>query len=173
MFQALRWKWYPTTAKKPFCDMSSYYQVLGCEKNASQDELKKAYQGQVRKFHPDKNRLESSEDFLLLDKAWKTLRNPETRKAYDESLARKEFSDAPLYCQVEASEMTCEPCGILTYPCRCGGVYQVTETDLGSTDQLKVSCDECSFHIVISKSWCLFCCSEYEALFDFIFAVGF
>ena len=62
-----------------------YYKVLGLTKNASQDEIKKAYRKLARKLHPDLNPddKEAHAKFQQLNEANTVLSNPESRKKYD------------------------------------------------------------------------------------------
>ena len=61
-----------------------YYQTLGCEKNASQDDIKRAYRRLARKFHPDVNKDAKAEaQFKEIGEAYEVLHDPEKRKAYD------------------------------------------------------------------------------------------
>jgi curved DNA-binding protein len=61
-----------------------YYEILGCNKNASQDEIKKAYRRLARKFHPDINKHADAEArFKEIGEAYEVLNDPEKRKAYD------------------------------------------------------------------------------------------
>ena len=63
-----------------------YYEVLGVDKNASEDEIKRAYKKLARKYHPDMNPgdKEAEEKFKEINEANEVLSDPEKKASYDQ-----------------------------------------------------------------------------------------
>lgn len=67
-------------------EYKNYYDILGVSKSASQSDIKKAYRKLAIKYHPDKNKNDkkAEEKFKEVAEAYEVLKNPETRKKYDQ-----------------------------------------------------------------------------------------
>lgn len=63
-----------------------YYEVLGVSKDATEDEIKKAYRKRAMKFHPDRNSddPDAEQKFKEASEAYEVLRDDETRRRYDQ-----------------------------------------------------------------------------------------
>ena len=62
-----------------------YYAILGVERGANDDDIKKAYRKLARKYHPDVSKEQDAEEkFKEVSEAYETLKDPEKRAAYDQ-----------------------------------------------------------------------------------------
>lgn len=131
------------------CKFIDYYKILETERSATGEELKKNYQRLVLASHPDKNVEKEASDFLLIQKAWSILRNPESRKQYNAMLACYENSDVLLYNTILLSEMDHDSeSDVYTYSCRCSGLYCLEEYQVNFPSVI-INCNECSFSIQV------------------------
>ncbi len=76
--------------------MSNYYDILGVSKNATADEIKKAYRTLAFKYHPDRNQgnAEAEEKFKQISAAYDVLGDEAKRRQYDMGSYSNSYSTA-------------------------------------------------------------------------------
>jgi molecular chaperone DnaJ len=69
--------------------MKDYYKILGVERGASAEEIKKAYRRLAKKYHPDANpnNKEAEERFKEVNEAYQVLSDPQKKAEYDRALS--------------------------------------------------------------------------------------
>lgn len=78
-----------------------YYAILGILRDATQEEIKRAYVEAAQRLHPDKNQAPGeTEIFLEVQQAYETLSNPKRRKAYDATLPKEETPSSPILLEI-------------------------------------------------------------------------
>ncbi|KAL1124699.1 hypothetical protein AAG570_001323 [Ranatra chinensis] len=134
--------------------MASYYDILGCDKDASYEVLKQAYYKLILKNHPDKkSEVGGSIDVACnINEAWQTLRDEDKRKLYDAELLQSEIDNqALLYGTYSLTELDYDTdTRTYLYSCRCGGSYELPADEIMfQKTPCLVECNECSLRICI------------------------
>jgi len=84
-----------------------YYKILGVEKNADKDQIKRAYKKMAKKFHPDMNKDENaSEKFKEINEAASVLGDDQKRQQYDQFGDPDSFKAASGYSGFDSSDFT-------------------------------------------------------------------
>ncbi|XP_039280295.1 DPH4 homolog [Nilaparvata lugens] len=132
------------------------YEILECTTDASTETIKENYQRLAMLYHPDKcSDGNNTERFVAIDKAWKVLRDPQSRKTYDAQLMSVTSVQQPLLFGTVTKEDMDERGDDLLYACKCGGEYIMSKSELLITNdsdcdlRLFVECTDCSLSICV------------------------
>ena len=77
------------------------YKILALPRNASDDEIRRAYHRLAREHHPDRTTAASAADFDRVQQAWEALREPAARQQHDARLRDAELLEAGARGRVE------------------------------------------------------------------------
>ena len=149
--------------------MNDAYHTLGVREDASSEELKRAYQQLARRHHPDRAKTSdaspseaSDELFRQVQVAWEQLRDPTARRRYDSERRNEDLlhaQQASHTIELDLGEMDyvedAAGHGLWTHNCRCGDVFEVTESQLSAGIDA-IACRSCS----------LVLCPLYQAAAD-------
>ena len=86
--------------------LPDYYQILGVRHEAGPEELARAYRQQAMRCHPDHGG--SHEAMLRLNEAWEILRDPVSRRAYDEWLTQQGVQSSAISTAVQRARTTAD-----------------------------------------------------------------
>jgi len=140
--------------------MDNYYQILNVPPTATLAEMKLAYHTLLLKHHPDKKILSENHsspplDISLLKEAYTTLSSPLSRSQHDmflkdaqkslslQTLAKLNPRPAQIVSLEDFEQVQSEEAEVWEYPCRCGGTYGISESDMDNGQHL-VGCRSCS-----------------------------
>jgi diphthamide biosynthesis protein 4 len=134
--------------------IKALYDILEVDPSLSTEEIRERYRKLCLRYHPDKrnSRAPLSEDaiksFCEIQEAWEILRNPITRKEYDETLRQRD-SLPLIYEEVDLDDMLYSVThSQFSYPCRCGDQYYLSEEELEKGYDI-IGCSSCSLAISI------------------------
>lgn len=141
---------YPLTFVKM---RSNYYEVLDCNENSTQEEIKRAYHRRLLQFHPDKNDSANIQEFHDVKEAWRILGHPQSRKKYDAICKQKQLEeeDNPVYARLSPNDLEESVLeDTLFYRCRCGENYSIEREVLQEKNTvLQVMCNGCTLIIIV------------------------
>ncbi|KAG2221423.1 hypothetical protein INT45_005228 [Circinella minor] len=130
--------------------METHYEVLNVSETATTEHIKSRFQQLILRHHPDRQGTiqQDNDQAQRILQAWEILRNPTTRKAYDEELAaRHQHRAAVINSEIDLDDMEYnEKALTFSLICRCSGIYAITENDLEQGIDV-VCCDNCSLRI--------------------------
>jgi diphthamide biosynthesis protein 4 len=151
------------------------YELLECQPNATQEELKIAYHRLLLIYHPDKSdkaieQNDCIEKFLKIQSAYKLLSNLEQRKEYDSLIKQMDLKQKAA-C-LESGDILHlgrdfefdNDLNLFKLECRCGSFYLLSKIDLNNLMESSLSdsssdllnsqtllvslyCDSCSLHV--------------------------
>lgn len=132
----------------------NYYEILGCNKDSTYEEIKRAYHVRLLQLHPDKKQANThSSEFYNVREAWQVLGNSKSRREYDLACKQQELENEGdlVYAYVSPNELeTTSDEDRLFYRCKCGDTYNIQREQLQEKNtMLHVTCQGCTLTIVI------------------------
>jgi diphthamide biosynthesis protein 4 len=128
------------------------YKILALPRDASDDEIRRAYHRLAREHHPDRSTAASAADFDRVQQAWEALREPAARQQHDARLRDAELLEAGARGRVEdvdLSDMEEEAAAtggtLWRRDCRCGDEFVATADDVDAGRV--IACCSCSLAI--------------------------
>ncbi|KAL9648677.1 hypothetical protein ABK040_016305 [Willaertia magna] len=150
---------------------NNYYDLFQLQPTCTFEEIKKQYIYLANKYHPDKNKIKDTTNlFILIQEAYEILRDEQKRKVYNKELfqqlmklEKKQFGDISEFIKLSEmnelnttidNELNNEEDNKLSYPCRCGGSYELTLEQLsmyGDMKKINLNCNTCSLLIQVEN----------------------
>jgi len=141
--------------------METHYDTLCISPGATEEEIRQAYKALLLAVHPDKQvSNDMSENSCItrisvIQEAYSVLKDPESRARYDREIRWKQVyqDQSEVFDRVTISDMEVNAGDrtTLTYPCRCGDVFEVEESllsDNGNHEYI-ICCSSCSLSLVL------------------------
>lgn len=138
-------------------NVNNFYDLLEIDKNASQNDIKKAYLQRSLQVHPDKtfnvdDKEIQKKRFQILTQVYKTLSDEESRRDYDQTIGPDTtVMDQDSDFREEITINDCQESDIyFTYECRCSGKFILDKKELNSSvsktsfEAYIIDCDSCS-----------------------------
>lgn len=162
--------------------MIDYYKVLGVERNATDEEIKKAWRTLAIKYHPDRCKMDNAAElFCGAKKAFDSLSNPDARKKYDIELGIEEGRYTwQVYREddtVDTSNTSGEKESAYQYQAETDNTEYVNEEDLYEEDERATKLSrrkktltwaENIIAAIIAYSIVFFACGGYKLFFKLL-----
>lgn len=131
------------------------YDVLGCSRDSSYSEIKRAYKQKALLYHPDKNIHGTlTDEFLKIEEAWRILGDSKTKRKYDAECRQTDLESETILIseRIKLNNMKMNENELMSFPCRCGSNYLVNANDLNEEKVLYIGCQACTFFIAVEKN---------------------
>lgn len=149
--------------------IKNFYEILNSQQRDAIESIKREYQLLVLRHHPDKNRGDddthpASGDarghpaFQQIDEAWKTLRDPVARRAYDAELNQHKFNEKRIVHDTLTIDQFAvdDENAVYLHLCRCGGYFVIPRDEcidgaMPADEEILINCDECSLVVKLAR----------------------
>ncbi|KAH9418587.1 hypothetical protein DERP_003912 [Dermatophagoides pteronyssinus] len=145
---------------------TNLYNILGCNEDATIDDIRKNYKKLALQCHPDKrNQQQSTNDdnddvgqtirpeFSQLNQAATILSDKHSKFCYDSTLLAKKLPETIINDEINRQDFYKDDNGNLVYDCRCGGHFRIidsyrsSQSTSSSQSMIIIDCDCCSLSI--------------------------